>query len=80
MTAGNQHDLQGVDSLLDHLTKARAVLADKAYDADQRVRGKLQAKGCKVVRDRCKKCIFYFQSIFVVFFLIHGFYGQLLSF
>ena len=34
---------------MDTLTKADATLADKAYDADERVRDKLQEKGCIAV-------------------------------
>jgi transposase len=41
--------LEGADALMDELTKAEAVLADKAYDADERVRHKLQDKGCTAV-------------------------------
>jgi len=49
LTAGQDADLEGSDALMDHLTKAEAVLADKAYDADERMRHKLLAKGCIVV-------------------------------
>jgi transposase len=41
--------LEGADALMDEITKAGAVLADKAYDADERVRYKLQEKGCTAV-------------------------------
>ncbi len=34
---------------MDHLTQAQAVLADKAYDADERVRQKLKEKNCQAV-------------------------------
>lgn len=34
---------------MDHLTQADAVLADKAYDADERVRKKLLESNCEVV-------------------------------
>ena len=34
---------------MDEITKAGAVLADKAYDTDERVRHKLQDKGCTAV-------------------------------
>jgi transposase len=36
LTAGQAHDLNGADELLPHL-KAEALLADKAYDAEERV-------------------------------------------
>lgn len=34
---------------MDHLVRADAVLADKAYDADERMRQKLKEKGCEPV-------------------------------
>ena len=49
LTAGQDSDLEGADALMDEITKAGAVLADKAYDADERVRLKLQDKGCMAV-------------------------------
>ena len=49
LTAGQNHDLEGSDTLMDHLTQADAALADKAYDADERVRQKLKEKGCKAI-------------------------------
>ncbi len=49
LTPGQAHDLQGSDVLMNELTKADAVLADKAYDADARMRDKLKDKGCIAV-------------------------------
>lgn len=49
LTAGQDHDLEGSDALMDVITQADAVLADKAYDADERFREKLAEKGCKAV-------------------------------
>ena len=49
LTAGQDSDLEGADALMEEMTKAEAVLADKAYDADERVRQKLQDKGCTAV-------------------------------
>jgi transposase len=49
LTAGQDHDLEGSDALMDHLTEAESVLADKAYDADERMRNKLKEKGCIAV-------------------------------
>lgn len=49
LTAGQDHDLEGADVLIDHLTQADAALADKAYDAEDRVRQKLKEKGCEAV-------------------------------
>ena len=41
--------LRGADALIDQLTQANAVLVDKAYDADERIRDKLAQKGCESV-------------------------------
>ncbi len=49
LTAGQEHDLAGADALMDQLTQAEYALADKAYDADERVREKLKDKGCVAV-------------------------------
>ena len=49
LTAGQASDLHGADALMDDLTVADAVLADRAYDADERVRHKLHAHGCQAV-------------------------------
>ncbi len=48
LTAGQTHDLVGADALLP-LIQADACLADKAYDADERVLDKLAAKACEAV-------------------------------
>jgi transposase len=44
LTPGQAHDLDGADELLPTL-EANIVLADKAYDADERVIAPLQAAG-----------------------------------
>ena len=44
LTPGQAHDLQGADALLPHM-KADTLLADKAFDADQRVIQPLKAAG-----------------------------------
>jgi transposase len=49
LTAGQEHDLAGADALMDQPTQAKHALADKAYDADRRVREKLKDKGCVAV-------------------------------
>jgi transposase len=49
LTRGQDHDLEGSDALMDHLIKAEAVLADKAYDADKRMRQKLDRNECSAV-------------------------------
>ena len=48
MTAGQAHDLEGADALLDDI-EAYALLADKAYDAEERVLKKLEAKNCEAI-------------------------------
>jgi transposase len=45
LTGGEEHDLSGADALLDGI-EASALLADKAYDADERVLEKLKQKQC----------------------------------
>ncbi|HEY5105310.1 MAG TPA: IS5 family transposase, partial [Caulobacteraceae bacterium] len=44
LTAGQAHDLEGADALLPQM-EASTLLADKAYDADERVIEPLQAAG-----------------------------------
>ena len=44
LTPGQAHDLQGADALLPHM-QADTLLADKAFDADQRVIEPLKAAG-----------------------------------
>jgi len=44
LTAGQAHDLEGADALLPHM-QAETLLADKAFDADQRVIEPLLAAG-----------------------------------
>ena len=48
LTPGNAHDLQGADVLLPNVV-AEVFLADKAYDAQERVVEQLKAKDCQVV-------------------------------
>jgi transposase len=48
LTPGQAHDLNGADGLLPDL-KAEALLADKAYDADERVLVPLQNAGMTAV-------------------------------
>jgi len=48
LTPGQAHDLEGADALLEHL-EAEALLADKAYDADERVLNKLKARNIQPV-------------------------------
>jgi transposase len=48
LTPGQAHDLQGADALLPDM-EADTLLADKAFDADQRVIEPLLARGKSVV-------------------------------
>lgn len=48
LTPGQFHDLEGADALLDQI-EAGALLADKAYDADERMLNKLKEKNCLAV-------------------------------
>ena len=48
LTPGQAHDLNGADALLPNV-EAEFFLADRAYDAQERVIEKLEAKGCEVV-------------------------------
>ena len=48
LTAGQAHDLEGADALLPHM-QAETLLADKAFDADQRVIELLLAAGKQFV-------------------------------
>ena len=48
LTAGQAHDLQGADALLPQM-QADTLLADKAFDADERVIEPLLAAGKKFV-------------------------------
>jgi len=48
LTAGQAHDLEGADALLPHM-QAETLLADKAFDANQRVIEPLLAAGKQFV-------------------------------
>ena len=48
LTAGQVQDLEGADVLLENI-QADALLADKAYDADERVLKRLEAQQCEPV-------------------------------
>jgi len=65
---------------MDQLTQAEAVLADKAYDADERVRQKLQEKGCKAVippkRNRIDP-VDYDKDLYKARHLIENFFAKL---
>jgi IS5 family transposase len=54
LTAGQAHDLQGADVLLPQM-QADTLLADKAFDADERVIEPLLAAGKKPATRKCTK-------------------------
>lgn len=65
---------------MDGITKADALLADKAYDADERVRQKLQEKGCMAVippKSNRKTPPDYDKDIYKERHLIENFFARL---
>ena len=65
---------------MDRLTQAEAVLADKAYDADERMRNKLCEKGCEVVIPYKKNRLnpqSYDQEVYKARHLIENFFARL---
>lgn len=79
LTEGQVHDLEGADILLNEL-KAEALLADKAYDADERVRERLQEKGCEAVipsKSNRKKPYPYDKELYKARHLIENFFAKL---
>lgn len=79
LTAGQAHDLEGADVLLDDL-QAEALLADKAYDADERVRERLQEKGCEAVipsKVNRKEPYPYDKELYKARHLIENFFAKL---
>jgi len=83
LTAGQDHDLDGADALMDKLTVADAALADKAYDADERVRDKLKEKNCEVVipsKSNRKEPIPYDKDLYKSRHLIENFFAKLKQF
>lgn len=82
LTAGQAHDLQGADALLPNM-QADTLLADKAFDADQRVILPLRAAGKSAVippkRNRiCQRT--YDKEIYKARHLIENFYCRLKHF
>jgi transposase len=79
LTPGQAHDLNGADGLLPNL-EADALLADKAYDADERVIDFLQKAGKTAVippkRNR-KEQRDYDKHLYVARHLIENFFCKL---
>lgn len=82
LTGGQEHDLVGADTLLENFSFG-ALLADKAYDADERVVQKLKAKGCEVVipsRKSNLKPRSYDKHLYKSRHLIENFFAKLKNF
>ena len=79
LTGGQAHDLEGADQLLPQL-KADALLADKAFDADERVIEPLLAAGINPVippRSTRKTERFFDEELYKLRHLIENFYCKL---
>lgn len=79
LTAGQAHDLNGADILLPAIN-AGALLADKAYDAEQRVRKPLTETGCEVVipaKANRQQSIPYDKELYKARHLIENFFAKL---
>ena len=82
LTAGQTHDLVGADALLPEL-EADALLADKAYDADERVIGPLREAEIEPVipsRARRKELRPYDKELYKARSLIENFFCKLKQF
>lgn len=65
---------------MDNLLESEFVLADKAYDADERIRNKLNKKGCKAVIPPKKNRLmptYYDKNIYKSRYLIENFFAKL---
>ena len=82
LTPGQAHDLQGADALLPHM-QADVLLADKAFDADERVIEPLLAAGKTVVippRSTRKNPRPFDKEMYKARHLIENFYCRLKQF
>jgi transposase len=82
LTAGQASDLEGADALLDSL-KADTVIADKGYDADQRVLAKLEkARKTAVIPPKAnrKEQRGYDKDLYKARHLIENFFAKLKQF
>lgn len=80
LTPGQEHDLVGAEALMDKLTQAESALADKAYDADDRVRLKLKENGCRAVipyKDSRINPRWYDKDMYKARHLIENFFAKL---
>lgn len=79
LTPGQAHDLNGADVLLPNV-EAEAVIADKAYDAEERVINKLKEKGCQIVipsKSSRKQPREYDKHLYKARHLIENFFARL---
>ena len=82
LTAGQVHDLEGADALLPQM-QADALLADKAYDADERVIEPLKAAGkAAVIPPRANRKVqrTYDEDLYKERHLIENFFCRLKQF
>lgn len=82
LTPGQAHDLEGADVLLPHM-QANTLLADKAFDADERVIEPLLAAGKTCVippRSNRKTQRAYDKELYKARHLIENFYCKLKQF
>ncbi len=79
LTAGQAHDLKGADVLIADI-EAEALLADKAYDADKRMRAVLKAQGIEPVipsKSSRTEPIAYDKHLYKARHLIENFFAKL---
>jgi transposase len=82
LTAGQASDLDGADALLDSL-EAPTLIADKGYDADQRVLAKLEKSGKTAVippKANRKAQRDYDKDLYKARHLIENFFAKLKQF
>ncbi len=82
LTAGQASDLDGADALLDSL-QAPTLIADKGYDADQRVLAKLEKAGKTAVippKANRKERRDYDKDLYQARHLIENFFAKLKQF
>ena len=83
LTPGQAHDLEGFDALKDKIEEADALLADKAYDADERVIIPLTNSGKTIVipsKANRKSPRIYDKDIYKSRHLVENFFAKLKQF
>jgi transposase len=79
LTEGQAHDLEGSDQFLENF-QAEALLADKAFDADERVIQKLESQGKEAVippKSNRKNPRAYDKELYKARHLIENFFAKL---